>query len=180
MSATDLPLMCRWLGAAHVLRWWHDPHDLAAVSAHYLPGIEGAEPSYPLIAELPDGPVAFLQWYRWIDYPDYGRRIGALADEAGFDYLIGDEAACGHGLGTRLVAALIHRIREQDGCVGGFVIDPEEANTASRRVLEKNGFSLVAVKQVEDPDGHPVGPSAIYRRRLTAPQPGSVSDLGGP
>ena len=179
MSAADLPLMCRWLGEAHVHRWWHDSSDPAAVSAEYLPCIEGVEPSYPLIAELPDRPVGFLQWYRWVDYPDYGRRIGALPDEAGFDYLIGDWASCGQGLGTRLVAALIRRIREQDDSVAGFVIDPEAANTASRRVLEKNGFSLVTVKQVDDPDGRPIGPTAIYRCRFSAPRAGSVGDLGG-
>ena len=137
------------------------------VSVKYLPCIEGVEPSHPLIAELPTGPVAFLQWYRWADYPDYGAKIGAGPDEAGFDYLIGELAWCGRGLGTRLIAALIGLIREQDPAVGGFVVDPEQANTASRRVLEKNGLRLAAVIQIDDPDGHPVGPSAIYRLRLT-------------
>jgi aminoglycoside 6'-N-acetyltransferase len=168
MTAADLPLMCRWLGAAHVHQWWHDSAEPAAVSAEYLPCIEGVEPSRPLIAELPTGPVAFVQWYRWADYPDYAARIGAGPDEAGFDYLIGEEACCGHGLGTRLIAALMRLIREQEPSIGGVVVDPEQANTASRRVLEKNGLRLVAVKQIDDPDGHPVGPSAIYRLRFTA------------
>ena len=181
MTAADLPLMCRWLGEAHVHRWWHDSAEPAAVSAEYLPCIEGVEPSHLLIAELPTGPVAFLQWYRWADYPDYGRQIDARPDEAGFDYLIGEQAWCGRGLGTRLIAELIRCIREQDPTVGGFLVDPEEANTASRRVLEKNGLYLVAVKQVLDPDGPPTGPSAIYRYRFTAAEPaGSVGDLGGP
>jgi aminoglycoside 6'-N-acetyltransferase len=181
MTAADLPLMCRWLGEAHVHRWWHDSAEPAAVSAEYLPCIEGVEPSHPLIAELPTGPVAFLQWYRWADYPDYGAQLDARPDEAGFDYLIGEQAYCGHGLGTRLIAALIRRIREQDPTVGGFLVDPEETNTASRRVLEKNGLQLVGVKQLVDPNGPPTGPSAIYRCRLTAAeQAGSVGDLGGP
>jgi aminoglycoside 6'-N-acetyltransferase len=180
MTAADLPLLCRWLGAAHVHRWGHDSAEPAAVAANYLPCIEGVEPSHPLIAELPAGPVAFLQWYRWADYPDHARRVGAEPDEAGFDYLIGEEARCGQGLGTRLIAALIRFVRERDPAVGGLVIDPEQANTASRRVLEKNGLHLVAVKQIDDPDGHPVGPSAIYRCRFTAVEPaGSVGDLGG-
>jgi aminoglycoside 6'-N-acetyltransferase len=181
MTADDLPLMCRWLGAAHVHRWWHDSCEPAAVSAEYLPCIDGAEPSHPLIGELPAGPVAFAQWYRWADYPDYGRQVGAEPDEAGFDYLIGEQARCGQGLGTRLIAELIRLVREQEPSVAGFVVDPEQANTASRRVLEKNGFHLVAVKQIDDPDGPPVGPSAVYRCRLTAVRrTGSVGDLGGP
>jgi aminoglycoside 6'-N-acetyltransferase len=181
MTVADFPLMCRWLGAAHVHQWWHDSFEPAAVSAEYLPCIEGTEPSHPLIGEAPSAPVAFAQWYRWADYPDYGRQIGVEPDEAGFDYLIGEQAQCGQGLGTQLIAALIRLIREQDRAITGFVVDPEQANIASRRVLEKNGFHLVAVRQLDNPDGHPVGPSAIYRRRLTAGgSAGSVGDLGGP
>ena len=180
MTTADLPLMCRWLGQPHVQRWWHDSAEPADVSAEYLPCIQGAEPSHPLIVELPTGPVGFAQWYRWADYPDYAQQIDARPDEAGFDYLIGEQACCGHGLGTRLIAALIRCIREQDPTVGGFLVDPEQANTASRRVLEKNGLHLVAVRQVHDPDGPPTGPSAIYRCRVTAEeQAGSVGDLGG-
>jgi|GEM_PF-254454 len=166
MTADDLPLMCRWLAAEHVHRWWRDSAEPDAVAAEYLPGIEGTEPSHPLIVELPTGPVGFGQWYRWADYADYGRQIGAAADEAGFDYLIGEQDCCGRGLGTRLVAALMRHIREQDQTVGGFVVDPEETNTASRRVLEKNGLSLMAITRVVDPGNPLAGPSAIYRCRF--------------
>jgi aminoglycoside 6'-N-acetyltransferase len=166
MTAADLPLMCRWLGAAHVHRWWHDSAEPAAVRAHYLPAIEGAEPSHPLIAELPAGPIGFGQWYRWADYSEYGRQLDAAPDEAGLDYLIGEREYCGRGLGTRLIAELISYVREQDPTVGGVVVDPEAANTASRRVLEKNGLRLVAIRQVIDPEAPPTGPSAIYRRRF--------------
>jgi RimJ/RimL family protein N-acetyltransferase len=39
--------------------------------------------------------------------------------------------------------------------------DPDERNTASRRVLEKNGFGLVAVRSLpSEPTDDPV---AIYR-----------------
>jgi aminoglycoside 6'-N-acetyltransferase len=175
LTVADLPLLGQWLGEPHVHRWWHDSNEPAAVSAEYLPCIEGLEPSHPLIAELPTGPVAFVQWYRWADYPDHAGKVGAGADEAGFDYLIGAAALCGKGLGTRLVAMLIDHIRQQDPTVGGFVVDPEQANTASRRVLEKNGLRLVAVKQIDNPDGHPVGPSAIYRRRLELLEPRRLS-----
>jgi len=179
MTADDLPLMCRWLAAAHVQRWWRDSAEPAAVAAEYLPCIDGTEPSHPLIVELPTGPIGFGQWYRWADYPDYGRQIGAAADEAGFDYLIGEPACCGHGLGTRLIAALMRHIREQDRTLGGFVVDPEETNTASRRVLEKNGLSLVMITQVVDPDSPLTGPSAIYRCRF-AEEPASEASVSAP
>lgn len=175
LTVADLPLLCRWIGEPHVQRWWHDSSEPAAVSAEYLPCIQGSEPSHPLIAELPAGPVGFLQWYRWADYPDYARKVGAGPDEAGFDYLIGEAALCRKGLGTRLIAALIDHIRGQDPTVGGFVVDPEQANTASRRVLEKNGLLLVATTDIADPDDPLAGPTAVYRLRLPAADPASIS-----
>jgi aminoglycoside 6'-N-acetyltransferase len=171
LTVADLPLMCRWIGAPHVHRWWHDSSEPAAVSAEYLPCIEGSEPSHPLIAELPTGPVAFVQWYRWTDYPDYAGKVGAAPDELGFDYLIGEPELCGRGLGTRLIGALMDHILARERTVGGFVVDPEQANTASRRVLEKNGFQLVAIAQLADPQDRQTGPTAIYRLRLTAAGP---------
>ena len=181
LTPGDLPLLSQWFGTAHVDRWWHESSDPATVRSQYLPCIEGSEPSHALIAELTTGPFGFAQWYRWSDYPDHAHRLGADPDEAGFDYLIGPPDLCGRGIGTRLIAALISRIREHDPTVTGFVVDPELANTASRRILEKNGFGLVAVKSIPDPDGHPIGPTAIYRRRLVTGRPAeSVGDLGGP
>lgn len=176
----DLPLLSRWFAAAHVERWWHESSDPAEVQSEYLPSIEGNEPSHALIAELPAGPFGYAQWYRWSDYPDHARSLGADPDEAGFDYLIGLPADCGQGLGTRLVAALVAYVQKRDATVAGFVVDPEVANAASRRVLEKNGFELIVVKAIPDLGGHPIGPTAVYRHRLVSRQPAlSVGDLGG-
>ncbi len=180
LVVADLPLLSGWFAAAHVERWWHESSDPARVRAEYLPCVEGKEPTRALIAELPTGPFGFAQWYRWSDYPDHARSVGADPDEAGFDYLIGPPTACGRGLGTQLIAALVGHILQRDPTVAGFVVDPEVANAASRRVLEKNGFELVAVKDIPDPDGHPIGPTAVYRRRLVSRRPArSVGDLGG-
>jgi hypothetical protein len=46
------------------------------------------------------------------------------------------------------------------------VVDPEYGNQASCRVLEKNGLSVVGIEQIEDHDGYPLGPTAIYRLRF--------------
>lgn len=180
LAEADLPLLGKWFAAAHVERWWHASSDPGQIRAEYLPCIEGSEPAHALIAELPAGPFGYAQWYRWSDYPDHARSVGAEPDEAGFDYLIGSPQDCGQGVGAKLIAALVTHVRESDETVAGFVVDPEAANIASRRVLEKNGFELVAVKSIPDPDGHPIGPTAVYRRRLVSSQPArSVGDLGG-
>jgi hypothetical protein len=46
-----------------------------------------------------------------------------------------------------LIAALVDEVRRHHpGC--GVVVDPDARNTASRKVLERNGFSLIAVRYV--------------------------------
>jgi RimJ/RimL family protein N-acetyltransferase len=80
----------------------------------------------------------------------------ALAGEAGIDYAIGDPAHTGHGTGTALIAALAAEVRRHHPGAG-ILVDPDARNTASRRVPEKNGFRLVAVRPVT------TEPMAIYR-----------------
>jgi RimJ/RimL family protein N-acetyltransferase len=66
----------------------------------------------------------------------------------------------GRGTGTALIAALTAEVR-RDHPSAGFLAGPDAANRASRRVLEKNGFQLVAVRPVvTEPSDDPI---AIYR-----------------
>jgi RimJ/RimL family protein N-acetyltransferase len=57
-------------------------------------------------------------------------------------------------------AVLVDEVREHHpGC--GLIVAPEAANTASRRVLERNGFALVDVRPLAfEPHQRPM---AIYR-----------------
>jgi RimJ/RimL family protein N-acetyltransferase len=76
------------------------------------------------------------------------------------DYAIGDPAWIGRGTGTELIAVLVTEIRRHHPSAG-MLVGPDAANTASRRVLEKNGFELVAVRPVAtEPSDAPI---AIYR-----------------
>jgi RimJ/RimL family protein N-acetyltransferase len=73
--------------------------------------------------------------------------MGAHDGEIGIDYAIGDPAHVGRGVGTTLIATLTTEIRRRHPGAG-ILADPDAANMASRRVLEKNGFHLVAVRPV--------------------------------
>ncbi len=67
----------------------------------------------------------------------------------------------GSGAGqAQLISVLVAEIgRHHPGA--GVLVGPDAANTASRRVLEKNGFELVAVRPVATEPGD--APIAIYR-----------------
>ncbi len=169
LTEADLPLLARWIARPHVARWWHEPGGLADIRAEYLPCINGADPTQALVVELADTPVGFAQWYRWADNAEHAQLLGAASDEAGIDYLLGETQYCGRGLGSRLIATMLDRIRTGWPAVGGVLVDPEQRNLASCRVLEKNGLRLVRLVEIADPSGHPIGPTAIYRRRFSAP-----------
>jgi aminoglycoside 6'-N-acetyltransferase len=160
MELDDLVLVERWLDEPHVARWY-----LAGTSHEEELGdirrsVRGIQPVHLLIV-LDDGqPVGWCQWYQCADDPEWAAEIGAEPGDVGVDYAIGEPTRVGSGVGTELIAALVRLVRAaRPGC--GIMADPEADNTASRRVLEKNGFELVAVKTMEsEPTDDPM---AIYR-----------------
>ncbi|HET6211149.1 MAG TPA: GNAT family N-acetyltransferase [Jatrophihabitans sp.] len=166
LAVDDLPLLAEWITRPHVARWWYAPVGLAAVREEYLPCIEGDEPTQARVVEIDGSPAGFAQWYRWADNLEHAAKLGAAQDEAGFDYLLAEPRHCGRGIGTRLIAELIRQVRSSWPELAGLVVDPEQQNRASCRVLEKNGLHLVRVARIEDTDGYPLGDTAIYRCRF--------------
>lgn len=111
------------------------------------------------IVALDGRPAGWCQWYRWDDSPADAEATGARAGEIGADYAIGDPASVGRGAGTAMIAALVEHVRHHPHA--GLLVAPEAGNTASRRVLEKNGFQLVGVHSVAtEPHTRPM---AVYR-----------------
>jgi RimJ/RimL family protein N-acetyltransferase len=167
MTPDDLPVVRGWLGLPHVARWWLPDTTAEAEIAEYRQRVAGPpSATILLMATWDDVPIGWCQWYRWADYPAEAAAMGARAGEIGIDYAIGDPAFVGRGVGTALIAALVAWVR-QAYPGAGVLTDPDAANAASRRVLEKNGFTLVAVRQVETEPGD--SPMAIYRLAAARP-----------
>jgi len=162
MTEQDLPLVADWLREPHLAPWWiPDTTVEAEISDYRAHVVHGQDPATHLLTVSLDGrPVGWCQWYQWADYPPEAAAMEALPGEAGIDYAIGDPAHIGHGTGTALIAALVAEVRQHHPGAG-FLTDPDARNVASRRVLEKNGFRLVAVRPVTtEPTTDPM---AIYR-----------------
>ena len=153
LTEGDMELLGGWFAAPHVVRWWHDEKP-----EQYLPAIRGTDPTVMLVAVYERRPLGLAQWYLWDDNTDSRDGYGIPAGTVGIDYLIGHPHDCERGLGTALVAALL----EATPALPVWVT-PEEANVPSCRVLEKNGFELMAVKQCNIPDEPKAGPTALYR-----------------
>lgn len=158
LTEADLETLAGFLAAPHVSRWWHADTDLDAVRKEYLPGIRGEEAVHLLLALDDSRPLGFAQWYLWDDHATGRDRYGIPAGAVGIDYLVGAAFDCERGWGTALIAALLDVVPPVP-----VWVTPEAANEPSCRVLEKNGFERMAVKQVENPEEPWAGPTALYR-----------------
>jgi RimJ/RimL family protein N-acetyltransferase len=148
----DLEMVDSWLDAPHVRRWWR--RDTAA---QYRPVLSGEDPTVVMIAWHDKRPVGLGQWYAW-DRESARELYGIPPGVLGIDYLIGHAHDCERGLGTALVAELVAATPAVP-----LWVTPEEANVPSCRVLEANGFELMAVKQCAIPQEPEAGPTALYR-----------------
>jgi RimJ/RimL family protein N-acetyltransferase len=167
MTADDLPLLVEWFARPHVQRWWHQTPDLEQTRAKYLPRIAGNELT-AMVTVLEDGrPIGLAQHYAWDDYADDRDNYRIGPGELGLDYTIGELTACHRGLGTQLIGQLLDQLRAAHPPRTPVSVTPEAANQPSRRILEKNGFSLVEIRQGKQLPGRaPEGPTAVYRRQI--------------
>jgi aminoglycoside 6'-N-acetyltransferase len=168
MTGDDLPQVERWLHEPHVARWWDTPIDVEIEKYRGRLG-EGSRVRMLTILERRDeeaAPIGWCEWYPYDGDPAGAATVGAAPGECGIDYAIGDPAATGRGLGTDLIPVLVAEVhRRYPG--GGVIVDPDAANTASRRVLELAGFRFVELRPW--PDGSGSGQMATYRLAAGAP-----------
>jgi aminoglycoside 6'-N-acetyltransferase len=160
MRLDDLDLVERWLAEPHVARWYLAGSSLSRELEDIRGSVTGTQPVHVLVALDDNRPIGWCQWYLCEDDSEWAAEIGAGPGDVGVDYAIGEPARVGLGLGTELIGALVQLVRaERPGCA--VMADPEAHNVASRRVLEKNGFELVAeMAMVCEPTNDPM---AIYR-----------------
>lgn len=192
LGRSDLPLLAEWLGRPHVARWWREPSDLAAVEAAYGPLIDGSDPTEGFIAvggregpghapgHAQGQPLAFLQRYRLDDDPPWQRAVAvALAEGAGrgdqigtdagtgagIDYLIGDQAMTGRGLGRQMIDAFVDLTWDHYPDITAVVVAVDQNNEASWRALEGAAFLRTWAGVLSSDDPVDQGPHYLYVRR---------------
>jgi aminoglycoside 6'-N-acetyltransferase len=143
LSRDDLPLLYRWLAMPHVQAWWgSEPVTFADVERKYGPRADGTDPTRVFVIERADQAIGIIQCYRHEDYPDWDRAVGIPA-AAGIDYLIGEIAQCARGFGPAAITCLVPCVFGLYPEIAAIVAVPQAANHASRRALDKAGFSFV-------------------------------------
>jgi aminoglycoside 6'-N-acetyltransferase len=164
----DLPTLAGWLAQPHVARWWQEDPGLAAVQARYLPCLDGSDPTELLILEAEGTPAGFFQRYLIADHPPWAATLRATGQPdmdtaAGIDYLIGEAALTGRGLGTVSIAAFTRLAFTRYRAIGLVAVAVSQANTASWRVLEKSGYCRCWAGELDSDDPSDEGPMYLYR-----------------
>lgn len=167
-AEADFPLLREWLEHDYVARWWHHETSAEAVARDFGPSARGEEPSEDWLALRGGHPFGLVQRCRVADYPEYaGDLAGIVAVPAGaamLDYLIGDPAAVGRGLGPAMIAAMAAKTWRDWADATAIVVPVVAANRRSWRALEKAGFTRVGEGDLE-PD-NPIDEPLHYVYRL--------------
>ena len=175
LADADLPQMHRWLNEPGIVRWWEgDDVSWEGVVRDY--GSGNVDPTEHWIASIDGRDIGWIQCYRVADSPEELNKWqshGVRPTAAGIDYLIGEPADRGRGLGSAVIRAFVDQIvfgRHADwdqACAA-----PYAANVASWRALEKAGFRLLAI--VEHSEG-PCNLMALDRGAFPSPGPRSAN-----
>ena len=150
----DLPTMHRWLNDPEVVRWWEGDDVTWEVVADYSPS-RPDEPVEHWIAADGDGDIGWISCATLGNWPEEAAAWsphGIDGADGTIDYLVGDAARRGCGVGTAMIEQFVAEIGF--GCHPGWhriAVAPMAANRASWRALEKAGFRFRAV--VPDPLG---------------------------
>ena len=104
-------MLAEWLREPQVARWWNHDSSEFGVERDFGPSVRGEEPGEDLVVLLDDRPVGLLQRSVIADYPEELDEFATLVEvpegAVELDYLIGDPALRGRGLGARMIAAAV-------------------------------------------------------------------------
>jgi aminoglycoside 6'-N-acetyltransferase len=177
VTQDDFALLGRWLAEPHVARWWNHDSSPQGVEADFGPTLRGEQASQDLLALLDGHPVGLIQRSRLDGYPEYLADYEAIvpvpAGAVVLDYLLGDPAQIGRGLGPIVIRSAVAQTWLDLPEVPCILVAVVVANTRSWRALEKAGLVRAGTGEME-PD-NPVDDPAHYIYRVDRPQESTAS-----
>jgi aminoglycoside 6'-N-acetyltransferase len=143
MTATDLPLVRRWLALPHVMQWWGEPDEQFDLVSGDLdhPAMD------QFIVTAAEEPLGYLQCYR---LTAWNTGFGPQPEGTrGIDLFIATPEMIGRGHGGALIRAFADRLLAEK--TPRVVTDPDPGNARAIRAYEKAGFCRD--REVDTPDG---------------------------
>lgn len=154
MTRADLPDVLRWRQAPHVARWFvaSGPVTAETIEERYGARIDGDVLTRMWVVEANGRSVGLLQDYRISDHPEFAV-LTPDPDAIGVDYLIGEEAWVGRGVGLRMLHRWFDLARAGYPDATTYFAAPDHRNVASRRLLVRAGFVEGTWFDEPQPDG---------------------------
>lgn len=161
VTRDDFALLATWLAEPHVARYWNHEFTPEAVERDFGPTADGDEPFEDHLALLEGEPVGLVQFGRYVDDDHWQTEMKPVypvsAGDVSIDYLIGDPARVGKGVGRAMIRAFVDEIWRTHSDARSIVVPVVASNEASWRMLLGAGFRLVARGELE-PDNPIDGP----------------------
>jgi aminoglycoside 6'-N-acetyltransferase len=139
-----------WLQCEHVRRWWNEYTTYEDVVEHYLPAIEGRDPTDHYLILLDGRPIGLIETYLVSDYPEYAAIVGVGSGVAGVDLFIAREELTGKGLGSEVLRRFVRDVVFARTTTRACIAGPDVRNAVSIRAFEKAGFRRV--REFFEPD----------------------------
>lgn len=144
----DISLVEMWLNKEHVKRWYEIPL-LGITIDDWMSEIKARDGEFRwlthLIALWQGQPIGLCQYYKCIDSDeDFGTL--PLTGSYGIDYLIGEEAHLGKGLGKGIITLLVDKIFSFADAQR-VTADIDKDNKASESALLSCGFTFLDVQR---------------------------------
>lgn len=171
ITREDFRLIGRWLRNPHVGRWWADDSSPRGLEETYGGCVDGTEPAQVFVAAIDDRPLGLVQRFRLASYPECLDEVTRLApvprDASSIDYLIGEQADVGRGLGTAMLRAFVRQLLEDDPQTSAIVVAVHASNLASSRVLERVGFQRIGAGEMEPDNPRDTRDHLVYALHRT-------------
>jgi aminoglycoside 6'-N-acetyltransferase len=171
LSAEDFPRLSAWLQDPQVARWWNHEVSAEALERDFGAGLRGEEPGEDIVVLLDGEPIGLLQRSLISAYPEELAAFAAIVDvpegAVELDYLIGEAARRGRGLGPRMIAAAIESTWAAYPAAPAVLVAVVAANRNSWRALEKVGLRRIG-EGTMSPD-NPLDDPLHYVYRIDRP-----------
>ena len=172
LTAADIDMLAEWLREPQVARWWNHDTTPDGIERDFGPSVRGEEAGEDLIVSVDGHPIGLVQRSVISDYPEDLAEFAAIVDVPDgaieLDYLIGDAARRGRGLGARMIAAAVENTWTDHPNAPAVLVAVVAANVASWRALEKAGMRRIA-EGTMSPD-NPIDDPLHYVYRVDRPR----------
>ncbi len=167
LQRADFALLARWLQEPLVARWWDHEWTPEALERDFGPSVDRTDPTEIYLASQGGSPFGLIQRYRLDSYRPHLKALAAIVPvppaALSIDYLIGDPALRGRGMGAAMIRAFVSSSWAAYPEAPAVIVPVVAANIASWRALERAGMHRAGAGELEPDNPVDSREHVVYR-----------------